>query len=314
VRGKIFAIGLVLISIFLGNPLLAMDVSTLQEIRDMICHPEPELVPFFMKQQKLDVNSKLEGNLSLLQLAIGTGAEVSFIEELILKGVDINSADRNGSTAFFIAAIAPVINPERYDYYLEIVKLLIQHQAEVNAQLKDLGTTALHLICGSKEAKQFGELILTLLKAGSNPNIQDNEFELTPLHCALRKTVSKDVVKFLLQFGADPNIKSASSYVIGSSNALHFAVWQRVSPSVIELLLQAKANPNQLNVHEMSPLNTVIARARQENTPEMVETAKLLIEYGADRAYVHPVYGSLKKIAQDILGKEHPITLLIQAK
>ncbi len=88
--------------------------------------------------------------------------------------------------------------------------------------------------------------IRTLLEIGANANPEDHS-GFPPLIAALACSRSQpgsparddvlDILKLLLQFGADPNQRGINDYT-----ALHMAVSERNLPA-IELLLEAGANP-----------------------------------------------------------------------
>ena len=84
---------------------------------------------------------------------------------------------------------------------LEIVKLLIEKGAEVNAKTKN-GLTA--LVCAGGTQKH--EIIKVLLENKANVDVQ-NTSKNTALHLAAR-VGKEETVKLLLAYGADVSIKN----------------------------------------------------------------------------------------------------------
>lgn len=306
---KIFMIGFVLVSVFSEKLLAAdSDKSEFERIKEVVCNPDEKFVPSLL-EKGIDVNTLFSENVGVLQLAIFTGADIELIKKLIEQGININNADVNGSTALVVAACGASVNLKRYDYYLEVIKLLIKNGAQINVQLKEFGSTPLTTLCSSKEINGLEQLIQILLEGGADTNIQEKGgYQFTALHCAIRRKASSNIISLLLKFGANPDIECNYSSIPGGASSLHLAIQQAVEPSIVELLLKFKANPNKLNSQGFSPLNIAIAKRDNPNTFAAV---KMLLEYGADPEYTHPSYGSIRKIAEEILGKNHPTTLLL---
>ena len=129
---------------------------------------------------------------------------------------------------------------------LELAKLLVRHDANVNAVNKD-GDTALLLAI-----KRGGslEMIKFLLENGANPNVTDKK-GYTPLFYAVgRKEL--DVVKVLIQHDADPNKPMFVRDVKQVMTPLHSLIYliigvKEIDPvffDELEYLLKAKADPN----------------------------------------------------------------------
>lgn len=105
-----------------------------------------------------------------------------------------------------------------YQNHREMLKLLLDHKADVNARTRQ-GETALHFAITrggsghnskSKEARdaEIRETVALLLAHGADINARDNQGD-TPLHCAAGR-INKDVVELLLANKADVNAKDKS--------------------------------------------------------------------------------------------------------
>jgi len=131
------------------------------------------------------------------------------VELLLEHGANPNIQNNRGYTPLHYAA---------WKGHHKVVELLLEHGANPNIQKND-GETPLHLAVWEGHHK----VVELLLEHGANPNIQKNDGE-TPLHftvdrCLLNKygrtplhfTVSRyhhvDMVRVLLDHGADPTIR-----------------------------------------------------------------------------------------------------------
>ena len=95
------------------------------------------------------------------------------------------------------------------------------------------------------EAVKDGNIIQTqlLLKAGANPNIQNN-YGYTPLHTSK----SPKINKLLLEAGANHTIQNRHG-----DTPLHYSKSRKQT----KLLLQAGANPNVQNNYQKNPLQKI---------------------------------------------------------
>jgi ankyrin repeat protein len=90
---------------------------------------------------------------------------------------------------------------------LEIVRLLLKHNADVNSQDKD-GLTAMHWIftfLRDSSKGEFPQIVRLLLKHGANPNVRNNN-RRTPLHLVSSWSLVSlrlEVARMLLAHGAD---------------------------------------------------------------------------------------------------------------
>jgi cytohesin len=187
-----------------------------------------------------------------LQTAAGRG-NIKVINYLLAQGADPNAADRAGNTALYSAAAN--------DHGLSTAEALLRHGANPNARSRG-GMTALHQ-AASQGAIKMMELLLAnradvnaasnsgymplhgavsygnmdtkklkveiLLKSGANVNAKTSSDGETPLHKAISRG-DIEIVKLLLNYGADVNAKSKYGVT-----ALHFA---RNSNAISQLLVE----------------------------------------------------------------------------
>ena len=143
------------------------------------------------------------------------------VERLLREGVvDANGRIRDGSTAL-----------ERASQFghVQVVRLLLQHGADVNIQDCSTGRTAIFVAI----LHGHHEIVRLLLKYGADPNIVDNN-GWTALHCAIVRG-HVQVATQLVEQGADTNLK------LGDSTALHFAA-KKDNTEMIQVLLRHGAD------------------------------------------------------------------------
>jgi len=132
----------------------------------------------------------------------GHEAELGFLQELLVRGADLNTPSRN---AFYPSALCTAAKHGR----LETVRWLLEKGADPN--LVAAGQTAL------KEAISGTHLdvVKLLLDSGADPNVSFNDTDRTALFYAAtsyhRESDRADritMVQLLLNHGADANLKS----------------------------------------------------------------------------------------------------------
>ncbi len=114
------------------------------------------------------------------------------VSSMLKLGMDANETDVEGRTALMFAA---------YNGHTEIARILIDRGAKIDALDHSHRTALLFAATGP-----FPETVKLLLDNKSNPNVVDNGEHFSPLmHAAAEGNL--DIVKILLEYGADPDLK-----------------------------------------------------------------------------------------------------------
>jgi len=147
---------------------------------------------------------------------------------------------------------------------------LLQKKADPNVLYnEEAGLALLHSLAADAGAMDGGEeIVKKLLQYGADPEIQDNQ-GFTPLHFAIFGN-QDNVVSMLLQNGANPNIASDDF----NETPLHIAAFNR-SEDISKILLENGADPNAENHAGETPLHIAASRG-------YADIFKLLLQYGAN--------------------------------
>ncbi len=190
-------------------------------------------------------NAAAGGDIATLRACIAAGEPVNYV------------AGRNSKSALCRAVLGG---------HEEAVRLLIEAGADVNYHGE--GTYDDNLILHHAVGTRSVNIVRLLLDAGAEVDYHEKMFGATPLFWAADSPDS-DIVKLLLEHGANPN---ATSSYFGSFYALHAAA-QEGRLENIRLLLAAGANVNQFNDE---PTCVTALHVAAENA------VSFLLEAGAD--------------------------------
>jgi len=151
----------------------------------------------------VDVNAADRTGTTALMLAAGAGIS-KYVTLLLEAGAKVNARDAEGRTALFMAAAGGDV---------ETVSLLLNHAADPNAP--DIYSyTPLMETVGSTHWNP--EILRALVASGADLNARNKDGE-TALMAAARLGRA-DAVKLLLELGADPSLRSKNGWT-----ALRFA-------------------------------------------------------------------------------------------
>ena len=168
--------------------------------------------------------SKITRWSKLHAASAGQNARIETVRQLLANGTDVNVRDEFGNT------------PLMWAYLPKIVKLLLKHGADINAQTKT-GESILHVTAHSQSTQI--NLLEFLLGNGADPNIS-NRRGLTPLMIAARNGNSIYIAT-LLRAGANIEAKDRRG-----RTAIHHAALAGMADA-IEILSNRGANVNSTN-------------------------------------------------------------------
>lgn len=199
--------------------------------------------------QDIDATSLFQDRLLFIEVAKRN--DVSAIEALLQKGVDINTKDTDGNTALIWASR----NGQR-----ACMQKLVERGAKIDEK-NGIGETA--LIVASRSG--YKDIVELLIKNGADVNLKTNDGNTAFTFASYNDHV--ELVDILKKSGAvpikyqDPKILNAA--FIGDVNTLKALLEKGVSPNTID------------QVGGETPLMYAIGRTH-------IECVKLLLEFGAD--------------------------------
>jgi ankyrin repeat protein len=242
-----------------------------------------------------------EGHLELAEWLLDSGADVNvhdmkqntplhlaairgrldLVRMLLKRGAEVQARGINGYTPLFSAVEGG---------NLDVVRLLLDHGADAHIRDKN-ENNALHIAAahGHLEVSRM----LLALKLDVNAR---NDGEKTSLHKALTKSGKPDVVRLLLDHGADVHMCTG----IGCWSALHLAV-KGENPEIVQMILEQNA---EVEVRDSQGETPLLAASFNGNTA----VVQLLLDHGAD-PHVRDVDG---KTALDKAGSLGVSRLLIR--
>ena len=223
-----------------------------------------------------DFMAKDEYHLTPLHHAAMRG-NIKIVEHLVsLTGIDVNSRDKQGSTALHIAAT--------YDN-TAIVKVLLEHGADFTLEDKQ-SQTPLH------RAAQEGcagiiEAILEVLEDKESAMTTEDGDGNTPLTLAVEAGNSEAVQVFMSSADCQTFINTPNKQ---GECPVHYAA-RSGDKATMETLLDSGANINSKNANNQTALYLAAAGETENNlvddpdNNENLEVVQLLIDRGADIDY-----------------------------
>ncbi|NXB81699.1 RIPK4 kinase, partial [Donacobius atricapilla] len=203
--------------------------------------------------QPQDVDVVLDGNSSLLHLAVEAGQE-ECVKWLLLYNANPNLTNKKGSTPLHIAIEKK---------FKSIVELIMARKININAKDEDQWT-ALHF------AAQNGDDFSTKMLLDKNASLNEVDFEgRAPIHIACQYG-QENIVRILLRRGVNVNIKGKDGWV-----PLHYAAWQGHLPIVKLLAKQRGADVNVQTADGRTSLHLAAQRGHYR-------VARLLIDLESD--------------------------------
>ncbi|MEI0612043.1 ankyrin repeat domain-containing protein [Brachyspira pilosicoli] len=238
-------------------------------------------------QQGANINTQDEYGITVLMYAAVSG-NYEMVKFLLENGANINTKDNYGNTVLYYNIY--------YDHYGEkeklenakkIFNLLIKYGADVNTKNNDGASLLDKSYRPSTALAQNREMFKVLVENGFDleSRIKGGEdyppdYDYTPLMIAALRN-DYDMVKFLVEKGADVNAKTHSEYssvvtpLLLSLDYEHIESRYDENSSVAEFLINNGADINVKNNHGETPL---MYASKLHN----IKVVELLIQKGAD--------------------------------
>jgi ankyrin repeat protein len=178
----------------------------------------------------------------------------AMVEMLLVEGANVNHADEG-------SIITPLIEAASLSS-LEIVQMLIQYNADLNAQ-SDEGYTPLIRAIRDQQPQNAQALI----DAGANVNLANNQGETPLIHAIANGDIA--LVRTLINAGA--NVNQADNK--GETPLIHAI--ENGDVALVRTLIDAGANVNQADNQDITPL----MKAAQNGN---IEILQLLLDNDAD--------------------------------
>lgn len=183
------------------------------------------------------------------------GSINELIEILDLDCGGVNEKDNRGSTPLYHACFR--------DNSIEYIKILLEAGADVTIK-NECGVMPIHTLCRGDNI----EGIKIFLNAGVSINETDDSGN-TPLHNACYSADHPDCIRFLLENGANINIKNHDS--LRNNTPLHIACFVD-NLEGIKILLEFGVDVNVKNINGSTPLHILCYKNN-------IEGIKTLLNY-----------------------------------
>ncbi|MCC6287144.1 MAG: ankyrin repeat domain-containing protein [Chitinophagaceae bacterium] len=205
-------------------------------------------------------------NLDEKMLAAASNGDLTIVEELVLKGANINYTDAWGNFAAFSAAwdgntkaldlfynlgakisfeSANLLCNAAYNGKVDSVKWLLDKGENANFSFTDTGENALHYtISKTSEMGERAEIVKILIAAGTDVNKKTTAGK--PTLCFMRDAYLKGesplhraaafgnvpIIKMLLEAGADPSMKDSNG-----DTPISWGSWYLREADVLRMLI-----------------------------------------------------------------------------
>ena len=250
-----------------------------------------------------DVNAQGGEYGTALQTAAATCSFLGAARFLLDSGADVNAKGGKFGTALIAAAacskIGPMWQSGAYEmesdstegtYYskIELIQLLLDRNADVNAQDAQYGTALHAAAAAAAGSDNMAEIIQLLLDKGADVNAQGGKYG-TALQAAVAGCNPRlEVIQLLLDHGADVNAQSGEYGTALQATTIEFNESLRVE--AIQLFLDKGVDVNA----QGGKYGTALQAAAYTNKLEVVQ---LLLDNGADANAQSGEYGTALQAA-----------------
>ena len=166
------------------------------------------------------------------------------VQALVEAGADVNAADEHGSGTLL-------------NFRSDVTEYLLSKGADPNRQTNENGASVLAGLCFVNQTS----CVRLLLTCGANPNWGRDESRETPLHHALAGAADIEIIRLLIESGADVNAKTLPGVYsfnfygctpTRGETPLHRAA-AFAGHEIIQALLLTGADPTLSDVHGETP-------------------------------------------------------------
>ncbi|XP_060075163.1 E3 ubiquitin-protein ligase MIB2-like [Ylistrum balloti] len=182
---------------------------------------------------------------------------VSTVKSILEKNKDLGNCTFKNLTPLMIAS---------YEGHEEVVKLLVDNGARIDAESADKSTALLSAIAGKKEA-----IALYLVQKGANVNACNIHGRSTA-HTAAYEGMN-NILKVVLEKGCNPNIRDAEG-----DTPLHDAIMKRNERGVNLLLSHPNLDPKVTNQRGFNPLQWAAFKGNEFATEKILTKASTIVD------------------------------------
>jgi ankyrin repeat protein len=213
---------------------------------------------FFEELGFSDMNTRDDDAWTPLLAAATSDDHLPTIEYLIEHGADLDAVTRNGVSALMLSI--------RHGQYV-VARFLVSKGADVN--IADIVRGDTTLIDAAE--REDPEIVRQIIQRGADIN-QTNDAKWTPILQAC-KSGSLEVVKVLLEYGADP----AEPCRCGCGTTPLQGACGQGHVEIVRYLLDLGVSPHTVNRSGQSPIDTTLMKHQNDQRKEIL---KLLKEKG----------------------------------
>ncbi|KZS11442.1 Uncharacterized protein APZ42_024210 [Daphnia magna] len=197
------------------------------------------------------------------------------LQDLIKRGIDVNTIDRNGCNALHI-----LCENNSNENLMSVTKLLIKHEIDINAK-NACGNNTLHVLCEFYSSENLLDAIELLIKHGINVS-DKNEFDQNALHilCSCNSNENLcDAIKLLVKNGINANDTDSTG-----NRALHLICEHNSSENLLDIAKLLIELGVDVNARDAAGWNALHFLCKHNSSEKLMETIEFLIQQGVDKA------------------------------
>ena len=227
--------------------------------------------------------------------------DVARVRELLRLGADANQVNRRNQTALHLAAAATT--EESAGSQVEMIELLIQHGADVNA-LDTRRHTPLCMTMPRPQRPAHADVIVLLLKSGARIDSIRDPDDISPIYLTLFYGYSK-VLRALFKYNIHAAVEATSYVMTQHASPMHCAA-HYTQPECFKILVENGFDPNlQIGSGLMTPVHMCIRSAdydhkHHRDLDKYMKTLRVMLEVN--------VNFEISCRGQDFDGKAHAET------